>query len=106
MTAERPSAASHLRRTAEVFGVALGLVLPFWKRLRRSASVRRALAGTNAAVGGILGAALVRPVGTSALGGPLHLAIAAAGSALLRSGRVSPIVVVGLCAVLAEAIAA
>ncbi|HWP63912.1 MAG TPA: chromate efflux transporter [Candidatus Binatia bacterium] len=84
-----------------VFGV-----LPFWERLRRSASVRRALAGTNAAVVGILGAALVSPVGTSALGGPLDLAIAAAGFALLRSGRVSPIVVVGLCAVLAEAIAA
>ncbi len=79
--------------------------MPFWDGLRRSAGFRRALAGTNAAVVGILGAALVSPVGTSAIGGPLDLAVAAAGFALLRSGRVSPIVVVALSAVLSQAIA-
>lgn len=33
-------------------------VLPFWDRLRRSAHARAAMAGTDAAVVGILGAAL------------------------------------------------
>ena len=36
--------------------------LPFWDRLRASASIRRALTGTNAAVVGILLAALYTPV--------------------------------------------
>ncbi len=78
--------------------------MPFWDTLRRSAGFRRALSGTNAAVVGILGAAFVTPVWTSAVGGPVDVAIAAAGFGLLRSGRVSPFVVVALSAGLGWAI--
>ena len=54
--------------------------------------------GTNAAVVGILLAALYTPVWTSAIEGPLDVAVAAGALALLLTGRVPPIVVVGLCA--------
>jgi chromate transporter len=79
--------------------------LPFWDRLRSSGGFRRALSGTNAAVVGILLAALVTPVWTSAVRGPLDVAIIAVGLGLLLSGRVSPIVVVVLSAVLAQVVA-
>jgi chromate transporter len=45
----------------------IGGVLPLWERLRRIASLRSALAGTNAAVVGLLGAALYRPAWTGAV---------------------------------------
>ena len=79
--------------------------MPFWDRLRGSADVRRALPGTNAVVVGILVAAFITPVWTSAITGPIDIAIAAAGLGLLLSGRVSPIVVVALCALGDQAIA-
>jgi chromate transporter len=68
--------------------------LPFWDVLRHSVGFRRALAGTNAAVVGILLAALYTPIWTSAISAPVDLAIAAAALALLVVGRVPPIVVV------------
>jgi chromate transporter len=80
--------------------------MPFWDRVRGSASFRRALSGTNAAVVGILVAAFITPVWTSAIGAPIDVAIAAAGFGLLLTGRVSPIVVVVLCALVGQAIAA
>jgi chromate transporter len=79
--------------------------MPFWEVLRGSAGFRRALSGTNAAVVGILAAAFITPVWTSAVGGLVDIAIAAAGLGLLLTGRVSPIVVVALCALLGQAIA-
>ena len=69
-------------------------VMPFWDRLRASTSFRRALLGANAAVLGLLAAALYRPIWTSAIAGPADVAVAAAGLAMLASGRVPPIVVV------------
>ena len=80
--------------------------LPFWERLRASGGFRRALLGTNAAVVGILAAALYTPVATSAIAGPLDVALAAAGFGLLMTGRVPPIVVVALAAVAGQVIAA
>jgi chromate transporter len=80
--------------------------LPFWDELRGSAGFRRALSGTNAAVVGILLAALYTPVWTSAVAGPLDVAVAALGLALLLSGRVPPIVVVVFSALLGLFIAA
>ncbi|MBA2720384.1 MAG: chromate efflux transporter [Chloroflexi bacterium] len=68
--------------------------LPFWDRLRTAHGVRRALAGTKAAVVGILLAALITPILTSAITNPIDVAIAAVGLALLASGRVPPIAVV------------
>ncbi len=78
--------------------------LPFWDALRGSAGFRRALSGTNAAVVGILIAALYTPVWTSAVSAPLDAVVAAVGLALLLTGRVPPIAVVGLLAVLGAAI--
>ena len=42
-------------------------VLPFWDALRRRTAIRAALAGVNAAVVGLLLAALYAPVWTSAI---------------------------------------
>ena len=60
--------------------------LPSWDRLRRSVTFAAALRGTNAAVVGILLAALITPVASSALHGPLDVALAAAGFAALWTG--------------------
>jgi len=72
--------------------------LPFWDWLRGSVGFRRALAGTNAAVVGILLAALYTPIWTGAITGPVDVAVAAGGLALLLTGRVPPIGVVALSA--------
>ena len=50
--------------------------LPYWETLRRMPSVQSALRGVNAAVVGILLAALYHPVWTSAIGAPRDFAIA------------------------------
>ncbi|WP_428982750.1 chromate transporter [Paraglaciecola aquimarina] len=44
--------------------------LPFWEHLRQSAQTQSALAGVNAAVVGLLLAALYQPVWTSAIHAP------------------------------------
>jgi chromate transporter len=51
-------------------------VLPFWQALRGFAALRAAVAGANAVVVGILGAALYDPVFTSAVGDSRQLAFA------------------------------
>ncbi len=79
--------------------------LPFWDRLRASARVRQGLAGANAAVVGLLAAALYTPVWTSAVSQPVDVPVASAGFLLLLSGRVPPIVVVALAALAGQAIA-
>ena len=53
-------------------------VLPFWERLRHVRSARRALMGVNAAVVGILAAALYDPVFTQGITSPTALALAVA----------------------------
>jgi chromate transporter len=78
--------------------------LPFWDWLRTSIGFRGALAGTNAAVVGILAAALYNPIWTSAIDAPIDVVVAAAGLALLVR-RTPPIVVVVLAAVAGELIA-
>ncbi len=80
--------------------------LPFWDRLRASVGVRRALTGTNAAVVGILLAALYTPIWTSAIAAPADVVVAAGGLGLLLTGRVPPIAVVGLCALAGQVLAA
>ena len=72
--------------------------LPFWDRLRTWTGFRRALTGTNAAVVGILVAALYTPVWTSAITAPIDVGVAAAGLAMLMTGRIPPLVVVAFCA--------
>lgn len=73
--------------------------MPFWEALRTADRFRRVLAGTNAAVVGILAAALYSPVWTSAVTRPADVVVAGAGFALLMTGRAPPIAVVALCAV-------
>lgn len=73
-------------------------VLPMWGRLVQSALATRAVAGVNAAVVGLLAAALYDPVWTSAIAAPVDVAIAAVGFTLLAAWRASAVVVVAWCA--------
>jgi chromate transporter len=72
--------------------------LPFWEPLRQRAGVQRAMGGVNAAVVGVLAAALYDPVGTSAIHSRGDFAIALGAFGLLSFGRVSPVWVVALAA--------
>ncbi len=72
-------------------------VLPLWRAVASRPSAARAIAGVNAAVVGLLGAALYDPLWTSAVRGPLDVAIAVGGFTLLAAWRVSALVVVGWC---------
>ncbi|MCK8458423.1 chromate efflux transporter [Sphingomonas faeni] len=77
--------------------------LPFWDALRARPAAQAALRGVNAAVVGILAAALYNPVWVSAVVGPYDFAIAAAGFGLLTVWRLPPIAVVALMTSLAVA---
>jgi len=72
--------------------------LPFWHALRRRPHAQAAMLGTNAAVVGLLGAALYNPVWTSAVQSPADFAVVATGFMLLLVWRAPPIVVVLLSA--------
>lgn len=76
-------------------------VLPFWDQLRRRISVQAALQGVNAAVVGLLLAALYTPVWTSAIGAPADFAIALVAFLLLVFWELPPWLVVILGAALA-----
>ncbi len=70
--------------------------LPFWNRLRGNARMRAALSGINAAVVGLLLAALYDPVGTHAIHAPRDIALALAALAALAWWKLPPwLVVVG-----------
>ena len=73
--------------------------LPFWEALRHREGIRRALAGVNAAVVGILGAALYDSVWAGAIHSRADFCLALAAYGLLVVGRVPPVAVVALCAV-------
>ena len=71
--------------------------LPLWARLRQRPGARGVLAGVNAAVVGLLLAALIDPVGRSALHNSADAALALAAWAALLWGRVPPWAVVFAC---------
>jgi chromate transporter len=73
-------------------------MLPFWDSLRTRPSARAAMRGTNAAVVGILGAALYNPVWTAAVLSPRDFALALFGFLLLAVWKLPPWVVVLLLA--------
>lgn len=75
--------------------------LPFWDALRARPAAQAALRGVNAAVVGILAAALYNPVWISAVLTPYDFAVAAIGFTLLVVWRTPPIAVVLLMALLA-----
>jgi chromate transporter len=68
--------------------------LPFWDALRLRPAAQAAMRGANAAVVGILGAALYSPVWTSAVLTPRDFALALAGFLLLTVWRAPPWIVV------------
>ncbi len=68
--------------------------LPFWEGLRRNVRLRAALAGVNAAVVGVLLAALYDPVWTSAIGTPRDFALALLAFVALVFWRLPPWLVV------------
>ena len=73
-------------------------ILPFWNQLSQAHRFRAALAGINAAVVGILAAALFDPVWTSSIKQPSDFALAAAAFGLLAFWKLPPWLVVVLCA--------
>ena len=73
--------------------------LPYWDALRRRPGAQSAMRGANAAVVGILGAALYSPVWTSAVLTPRDFALALAGVLALTVWKAPPwTVVLGLAA--------
>lgn len=72
-------------------------VLPLWRQLAGRPAAARAIAGVNAAVVGLLAAALYDPVFTSAVRGPVDVAIALVGFTLLAGWRASALLVVLWC---------
>lgn len=72
--------------------------LPFWHALRLRPAAQAAMRGTNAAVVGLLGAALYNPVWISAVKAPLDLGVATAAFVLLIVWRAPPLLVVALSA--------
>ena len=81
-------------------------VLPVWSRVRENQRLRNALMGVNAAVVGLVVAALYDPVFTSAVRGPEDLAFGLVAFAALMFWRVPSWGVVILCAGLGVVLAA
>ena len=88
-------------------GAALGLIgiflpgmlvlvgtLPFWEALRARAGAQAAMRGINAAVVGLLGAALYSPVWTSSVNTTGDMSVALMGFVLLTAWRARPLWVV------------
>ncbi len=79
-------------------GLLVVSVLPFWETLRRRPGAQAALRGANAAVVGLLLAALYQPVWTSAVHAPADFILALAAFGLLVFWKCPPWLVVGLAA--------
>ena len=71
-------------------------MLPFWRTLTRAPRARAAVAGINAAVVGLLAAALYDPVWTGSVHEPTDIALAVAAVVLLVAVRAPAILVVAL----------
>lgn len=80
------------------FLILLG-VIPFWDSFRKRESAQALMRGANAAVVGILGAALYSPVFVSAIVGPRQFALALTCFVLLMSWKVAPWIVVVVAAI-------
>jgi chromate transporter len=99
-------------------GAALGLIgiflpgililmgtLPFWDTFRKRAGAQAMMRGVNAAVVGLLGAALYNPVWTNSVKTPGDFGIALVGFVLLTVWRAPPLVVVIISALSGIALA-
>ncbi|MEN6080072.1 chromate efflux transporter [Chromobacterium piscinae] len=72
--------------------------LPFWRRLRAAPGAQSALAGVNAAVVGLLLAALYHPAWSSSVRAPADFAAVLLALLALAAWKLPPWLVVGLCA--------
>jgi chromate transporter len=68
--------------------------LPFWDSFRKRVTAQAAMRGVNAAVVGLLGAALYNPLWTSSVKTPGDFGLALVGFVLLTVWRLPPLVVV------------
>jgi chromate transporter len=73
--------------------------LPFWDALRKESGAQAMMRGVNAAVVGLLGAALYNPVWTSSVRAPGDFAVALTGFVLLTVWRAPPLAVVIVSAI-------
>jgi chromate transporter len=73
--------------------------LPFWDALRKRTGAQAMMRGVNAAVVGLLGAALYNPVWTSSVQAPGDFAVALVGFVLLTVWRAPPLLVVVVSAI-------
>jgi len=80
----------------------IGGALPFWNRFRAEALSQAGLRGANAAVVGVLLAALYNPMWTAGVRGPKDVAAVLAGFGLLQWWKAPPWLVVGLAAAAGE----
>jgi chromate transporter len=71
--------------------------LPLWRIVSTHPTAARAIAGVNAAVVGVLAAALYNPVFTSAINSAADVAIALVALLLLVSWRRSPLLIIAWC---------
>jgi chromate transporter len=78
--------------------LALVGTLPFWDSFRTRAWAQATMRGVNAAVVGLLAAALYDPVWTSSVKVPADFAVALGGFVLLTVWKAPPLIVVLLCA--------
>lgn len=76
--------------------------MPYWERLRRFDGAQAALAGTNAAVVGLLLAAFYDPIWTASVTNASRLAFALAAFGALRFTRLPPWALVALCAFIGD----
>jgi chromate transporter len=101
-----------------IAGAALGLIgiflpgilillgtLPFWDSFRTRAEAQAVMRGVNAAVVGLLGAALYNPLWTSAVKTPGDFGVALVGFVLLSAWRAPPLLVVVVSALAGIALA-
>jgi chromate transporter len=79
--------------------------LPFWDEFRKRAGAQAMMRGVNAAVVGLLGAALYNPVWTSSVKTPGDFGIALLGLVLLTVWRAPPLLVVVVSALAGIALA-
>lgn len=78
--------------------LALIAALPFWETFRKRPSAQAVMRGVNAAVVGLLGAALYNPVWTTSVKGPGDFGLALIGFVLLTVWQAPPLLVVAVSA--------
>ncbi|MCC6217619.1 MAG: chromate efflux transporter [Polyangiaceae bacterium] len=77
----------------------MGGVLPFWQRLRSRPWIQAGIAGANAAVVGVLLAALYDPIFTQSVAGPRDFVLALVAFGALEHWRAPAWLIVAACAV-------